>query len=140
VLIHNPLGNGQSKSGTAQLAAAGLVCTIKALEDPGLILVADADSAVTNSNHGFVVFLFQGKVDAPPRGCVLDRIVEQDVQQSRHGRFVPCDKKVAVDDIFGEPQLMGGHRLAPVKRSPANRFSEIEAAKFQRLAARVGTS
>src|SRR5580692_4935357 len=46
VMLHDPLRNGQTQAGPAQLAAARLVHAVEAFENPGLILGRNTDPGV----------------------------------------------------------------------------------------------
>src|ERR1700722_18432842 len=76
VMLHDPLRNGQTQAGPAQLAAARLVHAVEAFENPGLILRRNTNAGVFDV-HGHPSVLFLGRERYfSRRGRVLDSVVE----------------------------------------------------------------
>ena len=79
MLFNNPMGNGKSKSRAAQLTAAGFIRPVKALENLGLIIIADTDPRIFHSQDSIRVGCVECDLNTSACECVFDRVIEEDV-------------------------------------------------------------
>ena len=83
MLLDNPFSNRETQTRPTQLTASGLIGTVETLENLALVLLAYADSGIANLNYGLFILLLHGQVYISWWGSIFDRVVEQNIQESR---------------------------------------------------------
>src|SRR5271165_5040241 len=74
------LGDGQAQTGSTHLARTCNIHAVKALKNPGLLRLWNPDTGVGNREHHFAAFDARTDHDSPAGRSVLDRVVQQILQ------------------------------------------------------------
>ena len=110
------LHNRESQAGAAKFAAARFVYAIEPFKNTRQVVARDSDPGVGNFDPGGVVA--GGTIDAhrPAFGCVLDRVVDQVVDDLADGFLIREDQRFGLDvaDLERQVQVLG-FRAASVR-------------------------
>jgi hypothetical protein len=137
MLPDDPKSNGKAQTRPAQFPAPGFVGAIETLKDPGLIFKSNANARVDNLENGLVTSFLDGKVDTSGLWRVLDRVVEQNIQQLPHRRIVSDHAKATCGNHLRKFQGFGPDEGSPPVCGSPHGFSEIDWPHFQSVLAGV---
>ena len=81
MFLDNPLGDGQTQSGTAFVAGTRLVTAEKAVKDVGHMIRRYADPRIADSDNHLSVVLDRRQVDTAAGRCVFEGVVKKNNKQ-----------------------------------------------------------
>ena len=110
--LDDVLDDGQAEAGAAELAAAGAIDAVEALEEARQVLRGDAAAAIADVDGDFVVILACEDFNLAAGFAVFDGVIDEvnDGLFEERGIDVGGDRVVAIEREFDG--LGGGERLA----------------------------
>ena len=136
------LDDRQAQPGAPQLTAPRLVHAVEPLEDPRQLVARDADARVGHVHAHHVGRQRAGHADLSSQRRVLDRVVDQVVEDLPDRLLVGQDQSLSIQaaGIKGERQVLGFRPTPMPLKARLERGNQTQRSVLEELLARIESS